>query len=86
MEENKKNSFYDFLLANSKTSSQQKPEVKKHHLIVAWVIIFIVNVIIVWFGWNYTVSPILNLSTISFSQSILLYSVVKVLTRGLFSL
>lgn len=86
MEESTKNSFYDFLLANSKPASQEKPEVKKHHMIIAWLVIFTVNVLIVWFGWNYTVSPIFGLSTISFLQSVLLYSIVKVLSRGLFSL
>jgi len=86
MEESTKNSFYDFLLANSKPVSQETPKVKKQYLIIAWSVLFLVNVLVVWFGWNYTVSPVFNLSTISFTQSVLLYSIVKVLTRGLFSL
>jgi len=86
MEESTKNSFYDFLLANSKPVSQETPKVKKQYLIIAWLVLFLVNVLVVWFGWNYSVSLIFNLSTISFTQSVLLYSVAKVLTRGLFSL
>jgi hypothetical protein len=86
MEESTKNSFYNFLLANSKPVTQETSKVKKHYLIIAWLVLFLINVLVVWFGWNYSVSPIFNLSTISFTQSILLYSIVKVLTRGLFSL
>jgi TRAP-type C4-dicarboxylate transport system permease small subunit len=87
MEENTKNSFYDFLLANSKTASQkEEPTVKKHHLVLAWLIIFFFSVFTLWIGWNYAISPIFNLPTISFLKAILLYAVAKVLSRGLFSL
>ena len=87
MEENTRNSFYDFLLANSKTTSQEeKPTVKKHHLVAAWIIIFLFNVSVLWMGWNHTVSSIFNLPKITFLNAILFYAVTKVLSRGLFSL
>jgi hypothetical protein len=86
MEESTKNSFYNFLLANSKPVARETSKVKRQYLIIAWMVLFLINVLVVWFGWNYSVSPIFDLSTISFAQSVLLYSIAKALSRGFFSL
>jgi hypothetical protein len=84
--EEKKNSFYDFLLANSQlTSKQPEQQIKKRHIVISWLVIFFVNISILWLGWNYAVSPLFNLTPISFIQSLLLYSAIKVLSRGFFS-
>jgi TRAP-type C4-dicarboxylate transport system permease small subunit len=84
--EEKKKSFYDFLLANSElTSKKPEQQIKKHYLAISWLMIFFANISILWLGWNYAVSPMFRLTPISFIQSFLLYSVVKVLTRGFFS-
>lgn len=87
MEDNKKNSFYDFLLANSELTNKQteKQQVKKHHLALSWLVVFFTNVLILWLGWNYAVSPVFKLPLLSFMQSLLLYGVTKVLIRGFFS-
>ena len=85
MEDNNKKSFYD-LLANSKINGQlEKPTVKKRYLVLSWVIIFLLNSTGLYLGWNYVISPLINIANISFFDSIGLYVVAKVLSRGLFS-
>jgi hypothetical protein len=86
MEDNKKSSFYDFLLANSELNRQEtKPTIKKQYIALSWLIVFLANAFILFLGWNYAMTPILKLPSISFVQSLLLYAVSKVLTRGFFS-
>jgi hypothetical protein len=86
MEDSKRNSFYD-LLANSKVNGQEEENKKlpKKYIVLSWIIIFFANSVVLWQGWNYAISPILNLPSLSFTKSILIYAVSKVLTRGLFS-
>ena len=78
MEENK-SSFYEFLAANSKV---KKNEVHAIYLMLGWIILFILNSTILWASWNYAVVPLMHASAASFWQSILLYSIAKILTRG----
>ena len=87
MEDNKKNSFYDFLLANSELTTKpvEKPQTKKYHIVLSWIVVFFSNILILWLGWNYAVSPVFKLPLLSFVQSTFLYAVTKVLTRGFFS-
>jgi hypothetical protein len=85
MEDNNKSTFYD-LLANSKINGQsEKPTVQKKYIVLSWFIIFLLNSTGLYLGWNYVISPLIDIATISFSDSIGLYIVAKVLTRGLFS-
>lgn len=88
MEDSKTNSFYDFLMANSQASGQEKENkapIKQSHIVLSWLVIFFVNVIVLYFGWNYAVSPVFKLPLLKFYETLFIYAVVKVLTRGLFS-
>jgi polyferredoxin len=89
MEDNKKDSFYNFLLANS-SNENKKPEQKKVkgvHVFMYIVIIPLINSILLWLGWNHAIVYVFHVSTITFVQTLLLYAVVKILFgRGFFSI
>lgn len=85
MEDSEKSRFYD-LLANSKVNGQKNEiPVKKKYIVLSWLIIFTANSIVLMLGWNYAISKLLEIAQISFFESIGLYAVAKILTRGLFS-
>ena len=85
MEDNKKNSFYDILLANSEVNRQETTPIAKKYIALSWLVVFFANITILYFGWNYAVSLIFKFPLINYYQSILLYAVSKILTRGFFS-
>jgi hypothetical protein len=80
-----KSSFYEFLAANSKLTKEETKKVHPFYLLLSWVTIFMTNSLIVWVGWNYAVAPILSTTPVTFVQSILLYSIAKIFSRGFFS-
>lgn len=85
--EDKKNSFYDFLLANSELQKETKTETKSKSLplVMGWLVVFFCNVIVLYYGWNNAITSIVKVPSITFTQAILLYSFFKVLIRGFFS-
>jgi hypothetical protein len=85
MEDNKKNSFYDFLLANSEVNRQETNPIEKKYVVISWLVVFFANTTILFLGWNYAVSLIFKFPLINYYQSLLLYAVAKILTRGFFS-
>ena len=80
-----KEKIQDFLSGNSEDTSEKKP-IKKQYLVSAWLFIFFFEVFIVWLGWNHSISSIFNFSKLSFLEAFFLYTSVKTLSRGLFSL
>jgi hypothetical protein len=83
--EDKSTSFYEFLAANSKLTKEDSKKIHPFYLAISWIIIFLGNSAVLWLGWNYALSPVLNLSSVTYLQSILMYSFAKVITRGFFT-
>lgn len=84
MEDNRQG-FYEFLAANSKLSTEEKKKIHPFYTLVSWVLILLGNSFVVWFSWNYAVSPFFKFQSVTFVQSVLIYSLVKTLLRGFFS-
>ena len=85
--EDKKSSFYEFLMANSKikVQAEESKKVKSVHIFISWLVIMLSNSFILWLGWNYAFMQLFPIKPVTYLQSILLYSLAKVLTRGFFS-
>lgn len=86
MEEEKNNSFYEFLQANSKLKLNQseKKTFSKKVLLFSWLLLFFANVTVLWVSWNFFACVVFHLPHINYIQSLLLYSGIKVLARGFF--
>lgn len=86
--EDKPRSFYEILSANVKQKPQKQQEKKPaapFYRMMAWVVIFIANSWILQLCWNYGLVNLLEIPPITFIQSIMVYTLSKVLTRGMFS-
>ena len=80
-----KPSFYDLIAAHSKSTPKEEKKTQKIYLIISWLIFFLGNSIIVWLGWNFVISKVFSLASLTLVQSVLLYSFCKVVLRGFFS-
>ena len=85
MEENPK-SFYSFLSDNIKSKQQSDNKTNTFTIILSWCVIFIVNSALLYVCWNNVMHEIFKISTISFTQSIMVYTITKILTRGIFTI
>lgn len=82
----KKSSFYEFLAANSSLVSKEKEQKpKQHHIMLAWLLLFFINSALLWTCWNYAISFAFKVPNITFLQSLSIYVVAKILSRGFFS-
>ena len=85
--EDKKSSFYEILAANSKpTTENEDVKVKPIHTFLSWTTILLCNSVMLWLAWNMAGVQLLNLRHATFFECVLLYSGVKTLTRGFFSI
>lgn len=80
-----KRSFYDFIAAHSESAPTKEKKTQKIYLIIGWLILFLGNSLIVWLGWNFVISKVFNLASLTLVQGVLLYSFCKVILRGFFS-
>lgn len=86
--EDKSNSFYEFLkdnVKNKQSHSLKETNVKPIHKVLAWIIIFIINSLLFQLCWNFGIKNIFNIPTISFIQSVMIYTFVRILIRGIFT-
>lgn len=88
--EDKPRSFYNFLTEKSNVEHQEKtPEkkpIKPIYKILAWIVIFISNSLLLQFCWNFGLKSLVDLPQITFIQSVMVYSLAKILTRGMFTI
>ena len=86
--EDKSKSFYEFLKDNANTKTSQtsnETSVKPIYKALAWIVIFIANSLLLQFCWNFGIKNIFNIPTISFIQSVMVYTFARILTRGMFT-
>lgn len=90
--EDKPKSFYEFLTSNAKKQpiQEEKADGKKNvgvkFKVLAWIVIFICNSLLVYMCWNFALTEIFKIAEISFIQSIAVYTLFKILTRGMFTI
>jgi hypothetical protein len=84
MEDNSK-SFYEILSSNIKPKEAEK-KVGFVYKALAWITIYVVNSVLLMLCWNYGLAKTSAFfSTITLFQSVMVYTIAKILTRGMFT-